>query len=99
MLHGVVPGQAGWKLRRGPRSTLRFLPNVDLALLERRILINSSVDATALGRLPDAADSVFGEPGSVLARALELGLSTCGSTAEETLKPAVMSDEGKAKPF
>ena len=45
---------------------------------------SSSVDPTALGRLPDAADSVFGEPGSVLARALELGLSTCGSTAEET---------------
>ena len=60
---------------------------------------SSSVDATALGRLPDAADFVFGEPGSVLARALELGLSTCGSTAEETLKPAVMSDEGKAKTF
>ena len=45
---------------------------------------SSSVDATVLGRLSDATESVLGEPGSVLAPALMLGLTTCGSTAEET---------------
>jgi hypothetical protein len=45
---------------------------------------SSSVDATVLGRLSDATESVLGEPDSVLARALMLGSTTCGSTAEET---------------
>ena len=54
------------------------------------------MDATALGRLSNATDSVLGGAGF---RTCPSAGARLGSTAEETYKSAFVSVEGKAKTF